>query len=462
MYYVLRYYKTNGGKMTNIQNNWEKTLEILRHDLSETVYEAWFEPLKPISIDEKQNILYLEADNEFIINTLNDRYIPILEGAVRMTFESDLNVITKLIEQKPIITNSQKSKSPIDEDLIEEYYLNPRFSFESFVVGKNNEFAYSASFAVAESPATQYNPLFLYGGSGLGKTHLMHAIGHYVLKNFNDKKVLYVSSEMFTNELINSIRDKDVGAFKKKYRNIDVLLIDDIQFIEGKDRTQVEFFHTFNSLYDRNKQIIISSDRPPQKLTSLDERLTSRFLWSVSADIQPPDYETRIAILMNKATTENIEITDDVKEVISLISEKIKFNIRELEGAFTRIVSFSTLLKKPITIQLARETLKDIISSSDMKVTIESIKRTVSKYYGISIKDMDSAKRNRNLSFPRQIAMYLSKELTENSLPKIGNAFGGKDHTTVLHACKKITNEITVDEDFKNIIEELTLKINGN
>ncbi|MEG0391133.1 MAG: chromosomal replication initiator protein DnaA, partial [Anaerovoracaceae bacterium] len=380
---------------------------------------------------------------------------------VSVAFKRRLNVVAKLAGKKeaPSERNDQSSE---ETTLVNENYFNPRFSFESFVVGKNSEFAYSAALAVAESPASQYNPLFLYGASGLGKTHLMHAIGHYILTNNKSKKVLYVSSEMFTNELISALRDKKMSEFKNKYRGIDVLLIDDIQFIEGKDSTQEEFFHTFNALYDRNKQIIISSDRPPQKLTSLDDRLTSRFLWSITADIQPPVYETRVAILMNKAEIENIEITDDVLAVINLIAEKIKFNVRELEGAFTRIVSFSTLLKKPINLSLAKDTLKDILSSSDMKISIDSIKRIVCRHFGITIKDMDSSKRTRNLAFPRQIAMYLCKELTDNSLPKIGEAFGGKDHTTVLHAHKKITNDLNSDEDLKETIEELTAQISGS
>lgn len=441
-----------------LQKDWERTLEMLRGDLSKTVYEAWFESLKAVSIDEKQNILYVETDNEFIFNTINQRYLPLLQGEVGFIFKNDYNVVLRMAEAEPVETpksSKNTDTSPVEDDFAEEYYLNPKFSFDSFVVGKNNEFAYSAALAVAESPARQYNPLFLYGGSGLGKTHLMHAIGHYILNNFDNKKILYVSSEMFTNELINAIRDKEIGSFKKKYRNIDVLLIDDIQFIEGKDRTQEEFFHTFNALYDRNKQIVISSDRPPQKLTSLDERLTSRFLWSVSADIQPPDYETRVAILMNKAALENIDMSDDVKEVIYLIAEKIKFNVRKLEGAFTRIVSFSTLLHKPINRTLAKEVLKDMLSSSEMKITIDSIKKSVANYYGISVKDMDSAKRNRNFAFPRQVAMYLSKEMTDNSLPKIGESFGGKDHTTVLHAHKKISSELENDQALSDVIDEL-------
>lgn len=447
----------------NLQQKWENVLETLREDFSTTVYEAWFEPLQALSIDETQHILYLGCHRDYILKSIQDRYLSSLTGAVKYVFQEEYKIILKLIEEEPVApVKNGLQRTPTEDDPGEEYYLNPRFSFDSFVVGKNNEFAYSAALAVAESPANVYNPLFLYGSSGLGKTHLMHAIGHYILKNYDNKKVLYVSSEMFTNELINALRNKEVGPFKRKYRDIDVLLIDDIQFIEGKESTQEEFFHTFNSLYDRNRQIVISSDRPPQKLTSLDNRLTSRFLWSVTADIQPPDYETRVAILMNKASRENIEITGDIMDVISLIASKIKLNVRVLEGAFTRVISFSTIMKKPITKKLAKEVLSDMLSQSDMKITVETIKKCVAKYYDITIKDMDSSKRSRSYSHPRQVAMYLSKELTDNSLPKIGKAFGGKDHTTVLHAYKKVQKDILYNEELADTIEELVKIINEN
>ena len=265
----------------------------------------------------------------------------------------------------------------------------------------------------------------------------IHAIGHYVLEHHKKLKILYVSSEMFTNELITALKEKrNINTFKKKYRNVDVLLIDDIQFIENKEATQEEFFHTFNSLYDLNKQIIISSDRHPNKLTNLDERLRSRFAWNIVADIQPPDYETRVAILMKKAELENIEITDSVLQVINLIAEKIRYNVRELEGAFSRIISFSIVLNKPITVSFAKEKLTEIFSSSDMNITIETIKRSVCKYYNIAIKDIESSRKTRDLAYPRQVAMYLCREMTNNSLPKIGESFGGRDHTTVLHGRK--------------------------
>lgn len=450
--------------MNELNNNWEKTLDLLRGDMSKTAYEAWILPFSPLYLDEKQNILYIESDNNFIIERLNDRYLQLLRDAVRIAFEKPLSVVAKLKEPTPKQNNNKKESISSDNiNFNEEYYLNPNFSFDKFVVGKNNEFAYSAAYAVAESPASSYNPLFLYGGPGLGKTHLMHAIGHHILKNFPDKKVLYVSSEMFTNELINAIRLTDsVNQFKKKYRNIDVLLIDDIQFLEGKVETQAEFFHTFNTLYDRNKQIIISSDRPPQELSKLDERLTSRFLWNIMADIQPPDYETRVAILRSKAENENVQITNEVSNVINLIAEKIKYNVRELEGALNRLIGFSKIMNKPISMSLAKTTLKDIILASDTKVTIELIKKIVSKHYGITIKDMDSSKRNRNVAFPRQIAMYLSKELTDNSLPKIGTYFGGRDHTTVMYAHQKISSSYGSDIDLTETIDELISKINNS
>ena len=443
--------------MTKLKENWNKTLEIVKSELNEVQYESWILPLIPKKVDEKQNILYVETDNQLIINRLNDRYLQLLEGAVSLAFEKHLSVYAELIK----IENPNQKKDSLNSttNLDEEYYSNPKFSFDNFIVGQNNEFAYSVAMAVAESPGKQYNPLFIYGGSGLGKTHLMHAIGHEILKNNKKKKVLYISSEMFTNELINSINSKNVAQFKKKYRNIDVLLIDDIQFIEGKEATEIEFFHTFETLYNKNKQIVISSDRPPQKLTGLDERLRSRFLWNVTADIQPPDFETRVAILQSKAEIEGIELNDDVNQVIYMIAEKIKYNVRELEGAFTRIVSFSVIMKKPISMALAKSTLNDIVTSSDMKITMKSIKNEVSKYYGITIKDMDSKKRSRNIVLPRQIAMYLCKEMTDNSLPQIGKEFGGRDHTTVLHACNKISDSLyDLQDTIDNLIQTISTK----
>ena len=287
----------------------------------------------------------------------------------------------------------------------------------------------------------------------------MHAIGHYVLKHYPNMKVLYVSSEMFTSELLQAIRDTSspakINAFKKKYRGVDVLLIDDIQFIEGKDRTQTEFFHTFNTLYELNKQIVISSDRPPNKLTDLDDRLRSRFQWNMVADVKPPDFETRVAILRNKAEQENVVLDEDFMEVIDLIAEKIKFNIRELESALTRVISFSQFMNQKVTVKFAKENLKDIFPVKDVDITCETVKKAVCKKYNIKLADMESKKRKREFSYPRQIAMYLCREFTDLSLPKIGNSFGGRDHTTVLHACEKISKEIKTNQNLADEIREL-------
>jgi chromosomal replication initiator protein len=360
--------------------------------------------------------------------------------------EVEPNKTKREAEPNNIIVNDEMSAT-----------LNPKYTFDSFVIGNSNRFAHAASLAVAESPAKAYNPLFIYGGVGLGKTHLMHAIGHYVLNNNPKSKVVYVSSEKFTNELINSIKDDKNVEFRNKYRNVDVLLIDDIQFIAGKERTQEEFFHTFNDLHEANKQIILSSDRPPKEIPTLEDRLRSRFEWGLIADIQPPDFETRIAILKKKADVENLNIPN---EVMVYIATKIKSNIRELEGALIRIVAFSSLTNKEISIDLASEALKDIISSRNSKqVTIELIQDIVSSYFNLKVEDFKSSRRTRNIAFPRQIAMYLCRKLTDMSLPKIGEEFGGRDHTTVIHACEKISKSLKEDETLQDTVAELTKKI---
>lgn len=335
--------------------------------------------------------------------------------------------------------------------------LNPKYTFDSFVIGNSNRFAHAASLAVAESPAKAYNPLFVYGGVGLGKTHLMHAIGHYILQNNPKSKVVYVSSEKFTNELINSIKDDKNVEFRNKYRNVDVLLIDDIQFIAGKDATQQEFFHTFNALHEANKQIILSSDRPPKEIPTLEDRLRSRFEWGLIADIQPPDFETRIAILKKKADVEGLNIPHDV---MVYIATKIKSNIRELEGALIRITAYSSLTNKEISVDLAAEALKDIISNKPSKqVTIDLIQDVVANYYNLRVEDFKSQRRTRNVAYPRQIAMYLCRKLTDTSLPKIGEEFGGRDHTTVIHAYEKISEALKEDEALQEAINEITKKI---
>jgi chromosomal replication initiator protein len=338
--------------------------------------------------------------------------------------------------------------------------LNPKYTFASFVIGNSNRFAHAASLAVAESPAKAYNPLFIYGGVGLGKTHLMHAIGHYVLQNNSNAKVVYVSSEKFTNELINAIRDDKNEEFRNKYRNVDILLIDDIQFIAGKERTQEEFFHTFNALHDANKQIILSSDRPPKEIPTLEDRLRSRFEWGLIADIQAPDFETRMAILKKKADVEKLNVAN---EVMVYIATKIKSNIRELEGALIRIVAYSSLTNRPITVELASEALKDIISNKQNRnVTIDVIQDVVAGYFNLRIEDLKSQRRTRNVAYPRQIAMYLSRKLTDMSLPKIGEEFGGRDHTTVIHAYEKISDSLNTDESLQHTVNDITKKLTQN
>lgn len=459
--------------MKNINEVWEEILKLLEIDLTAISYNTWFAPLKPKELNEELKILYLESPEEFSMKVIRDRYMENLQHKAETVLKEPYRIILQLEpdedEKEEMEEKGEKEAKPVKENptqiLKDEFYFNPRYNFENFVVGNNNKYAYAAALAVADAPSLAYNPLFIYGGSGLGKTHLMHAIGHYIMEHYPEKSVLYVSSEMFTNELIKSLEDKKkarMRAFKSKYRNVDVLLIDDIQFIEGKEATQEEFFHTFNTLYDLNKQIIISSDRAPNKLTKLEDRLTSRFQWNMIADIQPPDYETRVAILRRKAELENVEIDDELFDVIALIAEKIKFNIRELEGAFTRVTSFSTMLEEKITIKFARNILKDIFSGTDIAITCESIKNTVCRKFNIKPADIESSKRTRNLAYPRQIAMYLCRDLTNTSLPKIGEAFGGRDHTTVLHAYEKISAEIKTNEATADTVKALREEISGN
>ena len=356
----------------------------------------------------------------------------------------------------------QTSTSTIEDNDGGKEQFNIHNTFDTFVIGPGNRFPHAASLAVAEAPAEAYNPLFIYGGVGLGKTHLMHAIGHHVLSNQPSAKVIYTSSEKFTNEFIKSIRDNETEAFREKYRNIDVLLIDDIQFIQNKEQTQEEFFHTFNELHQNNKQIVISSDRPPKEIAKLEDRLRSRFEWGLIVDITPPDYETRMAILQKKIEEENLDIPP---EALNYIANQIQSNIRELEGALTRLLAYSKLQGKPITTELAAEALKDIIQApKSKKITIQDIQKSLVNIIVYALR-ISVLKRTKSIAYPRQIAMYLSRELTDFSLPKIGEEFGGRDHTTVIHAHEKIANDIKADPTFKQEIENLEKKLeisNGN
>lgn len=455
----------------DIQSLWEKTLNIVKTELTEVGFNTWIKSLKPIKLT--QDSLYLLAPTEFSKNILDARYKDLVGNAVKLVASKKYEIkfilenddifkeidLPKDVEKKvdPENTVEDENKNASSDELLTST-LNPKYTFDTFVIGNSNRFAHAASLAVAEAPAKAYNPLFIYGGVGLGKTHLMHAIGHYILNNNPKARVVYVSSEKFTNELINSIKDDKNVEFRNKYRNVDVLLVDDIQFIAGKERTQEEFFHTFNALYEANKQIIISSDRPPKEIPTLEDRLRSRFEWGLIADIQPPDFETRIAILKKKADMENLNVPN---EVMVYIANKIQSNIRELEGALIRIVAFASLSNAQISVELATDVLKDIISSKNNKqITVELIQDVVASYYNLRIDDFKSKRRTKNVAYPRQIAMYLARKLTDLSLPKIGEEFGGRDHTTVIHAYEKISEDLEKDDTLKDTIDDLIKKIN--
>lgn len=437
--------------MDNLERTWEKALEYLRPEMTAVSFDTWVDPLTPFRLDEEKGCLYLILGSGIGKNILEDRYSALIESALKQAFGTKLQAV--FMDQEDVELLQKKKANTLTHTFTDELYLNPKYVFGTFVVGKNSQFAHAASLAVAEMPlSSQYNPLFLYGGAGLGKTHLMHAIGHHIVRNTPNLKVLYVSSEMFTNEFIKAIRDNNTVGFRNKYRNIDVLLIDDIQFLENKERVQEEIFHTFNTLYDAGKRIILSSDRPPKAIATLEERLRSRFEWGLIADIQPPDFETRVAILCKKAELEEIPVSEDFMDVIKVIAEKIQNNVRELEGAFIRVVAYASLTGQLIDKDLAKEVLKDVFSASNRAVNPDIIKEYVCRHFNIKVSDIESSKRSRNLAFPRQIAMYICRNLTDLSLPKIGEAFGNRDHTTVLHSCDKINKEILTNTALKEVI----------
>ena len=448
----------------DLKKLWDQTLTIIKAEMSEVSFNTWIKSCEPISISN--DTIRISVPNSFTQDILEKRYKDLVANSIK-------SICSKLYKIEFLIASDIKSDETSKEDTPElkknkavlindelSTTLNPKYTFDSFVIGNSNRFAHAASLAVAESPAKAYNPLFIYGGVGLGKTHLMHAIGHYILDSNPNARVEYVSSEKFTNELINAIKDDKNEEFRNKYRNVDVLLIDDIQFIAGKERTQEEFFHTFNALHDANKQIILSSDRPPKGIPTLEDRLRSRFEWGLIADIQVPDFETRMAILKKKADVEKLNVAN---EVMVYIATKIKSNIRELEGALIRIVAYSSLTNKEITVDLASEALKDIISKKQGKnITIGIIQDIVASYFNLRIEDLKSQRRTRNVAYPRQIAMYLSRKLTDMSLPKIGEEFGGRDHTTVIHAYEKISENLNTDENLQHTIEDITKKLTQN
>ena len=437
---------------------WGTTLNYLKANTTELSYNTWISPLYIHHIEEEAGIIYLAWPNQSkLVNHLNEHYLNQIKNALNSSLDKPYRVVIR--QEKEYDVNkidTTRMKNPLNQEKL----FNPRFNFENFVVGNSNKYAHAVSVAVAEAPGEIYNPLFIYGGSGLGKTHLMQAIGVQIIRNNPSTKVLYVSTEMFTNELITAINDNKTRSFRNKYRKVDVLLIDDIQFLQGKEATQEEFFHTFETLYQNNKQIVITSDCPPVSLKGLDERLRTRFSWNMIADIQPPDYETRVAILKNLAEKSDLEMNSDLYDVLCMIADQVKDNIRELEGAYNRVIGLSQLLNEKITVDNAKSILKDIIKDNEQAVAPERIRSTVANHYKIKIADMDSPKRNAEITLPRQVAMYLCRETTELSLPKIGKLFGNRHYSTVIHAVEKIEDELKYDEELRENVETIKAKLN--
>ncbi|GAA0377975.1 chromosomal replication initiator protein DnaA [Bacillus horti] len=445
--------------MENVNELWSKALGVMQKKVSKPSYDTWLKQTNAHSLKGDQ--LVIAAPNEFARDWLESRYLELISETIYTITGSKLDVrfiipSNQQLDDLDIELAFQKKKQAEQQEQNEEQHqsmLNPKYLFDSFVIGSGNRFAHAASLAVAEAPAKAYNPLFIYGGVGLGKTHLMHAIGHYVSEHNPQAKVVYLSSEKFTNEFITAIQNNKTVEFRNKYRSVDILLIDDIQFLAGKEQTQVEFFHTFNSLHEENKQIVISSDRPPKEIPTLEDRLRSRFEWGLITDITPPDLETRIAILRKKAKAEQLDIPN---EVLVYIANQIDTNIRELEGALIRVVAYSSLVNQDMNAELAAEALKDIIPSNRPKqITILKIQQFVADHYDLKVEDFKAKKRTKAVAFPRQIAMYLSRELTDSSLPKIGEEFGGRDHTTVIHAQDKIKKALQTDTQLQKTIQNL-------
>jgi chromosomal replication initiator protein len=459
---------------TELSQVWQQCLDVLERQLPKSSIENWLRTTRPVAVVDDTIIVAVQG--EFAKDRIESRYGGMLRRAIMDLTNRNMSLrfVTNVIEDLAPVTPGPAGAATLEAPVTPSHNppttvapegslpkpLNPRYTFETFVVGNSNRFAHAASLAVAETPAKAYNPLFIYGGVGLGKTHLMHAIGHYVVSQNPHARVAYVSTETFTNEFINALRDNSTLEFQNHYRHVDVLLIDDIQFLAGKERTQEEFYHTFNAIHEANKQIVISSDRPPKEIPTLEDRLRSRFEWGLICDIQAPDLETRIAILRKKAQIESLNVPD---EVHTYIASNIETNIRELEGALTRVVAYSGMMRTPITYEVAISALKDILPPNRPKqVTIDTIKHVVAEHYSIRMQDFEVRNRTRSVAFPRQVAMYLSRELTDSSLPKIGEEFGGRDHTTVIHACEKIAEDIKHDPAFAHTVEQLIGRIRAD
>lgn len=430
---------------------WEKACELLKTEMNPVSYKTWIgDNLTPVALEGDTLVLRITIEN--LKQMVMNHYLPrISDSLTRVAGRKiDAEVLTAAELKSRAADTSAAAAKPLGGSAVQ---LNPKYTFDTFVVGSGNRFAHAASLAVAEAPAEAYNPLFIYGGVGLGKTHLMHAIGHHVQQQYPDKTLLYTTSESFTNELIAAIQNKSNQEFRYRFRNVDILMVDDIQFIAGRDSTQEEFFHTFNALYEARKQIILTSDKPPQDIARLEERLRGRFAWGLTADIAKPDIETRIAILRKKANQEHIAIPDQVMEQIAA---NVDSNIRELEGCFNRLVAYAKLVNQPITMDLAMLALKDILEKKAHRViTADIIMQTVCDFYNLKMEELTGSSRRREITVPRQIAMYLVREMTELSLPQIGNCFGGKDHTTVLHSCNQVTNNMKNSADLNRQVNDI-------
>jgi chromosomal replication initiator protein len=429
---------------------WKKLCSVLSRELSERSFKTWFEPISLLGASDET--LTLSVPDQYYGKWLEDHYQNLILSSVEEILGRPLKIAYQVVEPPKPSASLPAAVPPKEKDEVVAG-LNQKYTFDDFVIGPGNRFAHAASVAVSESPAKQYNPLFIYGPTGLGKTHLLQSIAHEMKRRHPEFKILYISSEKFTNQLITAIQTKSTPQFRSRYRTLDLLLIDDVHFIAEKDSTQEEFFNTFNTLYDAHKQIVVTSDRPPREIPGLEERLVSRFGWGLVTDIQPPDFETRVAILKKKMERETVVVPDDVSY---FIADKIKSNIRELEGALIRVVAYCTLTNSKIDVRLAQEILKDSFKEEAQKFTIEGIQKVVADYFNIKVSDLRAKKRTVSIVRPRQIAMYLVRELTSHSFPEIGEYFGGKDHTTVLHSCNKIAGERDKDVSVRSLLDKLT------
>ena len=436
---------------------WNAVLKYLNDKVTQDAYHVWIEPIIPLSLTEQ--FIEVRVPNKFFEDWLTQNYLPLIKEALLHALGKDCDVIFKL-KKNPVPQTRTNRLSPIDKsDTLRNSPFNKNYTFDNFVIGASNQFANAACQAVATLPAKNYNPLFIYGGVGLGKTHLLNAIGNYVLQNgiIQDlSKIRYLSAEQFTNELINSIRYEKMDEFRDKFRSMNILLIDDIQFIAGKERTQAEFFHTFNSLYEARKQIVVTSDKFPRDITDFEERLRSRFEWGLIADIQPPDIETKVAILKKKAQLQDISLPNPVA---FFLASNASSNIRVLEGSLIRIIAFSKLTQTDITLDLAKDVLKNIIKTEGQSVSIESIQKALASHFNLKISDLKGKRKTNQIVFARQIAMYLARKLTKSSLVEIGDRFGGRDHSTVLHAINKIKQQIEANQKIVGIIQKIESKI---